>query len=219
MSQAVAPRRTQAERREATRTRLIESAVHLIATEGLSAATTRRISDEAGVSQGAQTHHFPQRLDLLAATMEHLVVRRLASYENLNERLPADLAGRSRALLDLVWEDFSSDTFVVWVRLWVAAAEDPELAERLPELDQTLRRALLAEMVTVVGGMIDEATQRASADRLGIPVERIDTLFAFIVDSIAGLALRVHFEPRHRPPRTDPWPAHRGFLLHLLTGA
>ena len=218
MSQAVVARRTQAERREATRTKLIEAAVHIIATEGLSAATTRRISDEAGVSQGAQTHHFPQRIDLLAAAMEHLVFRRLASYENLNERLPTPFEERCAALLDLVWEDFSSETFAVWVRLWVAAAEDPELAGRLPELDQTLRRALLAEMVEVVGGMIDAATARQSAERLGIAVEDMPSLFAFIVDSIAGLGLRVHFEPRDRPPRTDPWPAHRGYLLHLLTG-
>lgn len=218
MDQAVATRRTQAQRREATRTKLVEAAIHLIASEGLSAATTRRISDEAGVSQGAQSHHFPQRIDLLAAAMEHLVMRRLASYENLAERLPDLFGERSKALLDLVWEDFSSSTFAVWVRLWVAAAEDPELAERLPGLDQTLRRALLAEMVTVVGGMIDEATVRRSAERLGIDEADLPTLFAFIVDSIAGLALRVHFEPRDRPPRVDPWPAHRGFLLHLLTG-
>lgn len=219
MSATSTVRRSQAQRRAETRTKLIDAAIGLIAREGMTGATTRAISEEAGVSQGAQSHHFPQRVDLIAATMEHLVLQRLARYENFTQRLPDGLAERSRALLDLVWEDFSSDTFAVWVRIWVAAAEDPELAERLPELDQTLRRALLAEMVTVVGEMIEPAEVEAAATRLGIEVDQIDSLFAFIVDSIAGLALRVQFEPRDRPIRTDPWPAHRGFLLHLLTGA
>lgn len=219
MSATSTVRRSQAQRRAETRTKLVEAAITLIASEGMTRATTRAISEEAGVSQGAQSHHFPQRVDLVAAAMEHLVARRLARYENLAEQLPDGLAERSGALLDLVWGDFSSETFAVWVRIWVAAAEDPELAERLPELDQTLRRALLAEMVTVVGEMIEPADVEATARRLGIGVDGMDELFAFIVDSIAGLALRVHFEPRDRPIRTDPWPAHRGFLLHLLTGA
>jgi AcrR family transcriptional regulator len=54
-------RRTQAERRESTRTALLDAAVECLIDEGYAAVTTRGVAERAGVSQGAQQHHFDGR--------------------------------------------------------------------------------------------------------------------------------------------------------------
>ncbi len=65
-------RRTQAERSEATRIRLIEATAKLLRTRGYGGLRTAEISDVAGVSRGAQLHHFPTKNDLVIATARHL---------------------------------------------------------------------------------------------------------------------------------------------------
>ena len=58
---------TQVERRAETRAKLLDATVKSIVEHGLAATTSRRVCDIAGVSSGAQTHHFPFRTDLLGA--------------------------------------------------------------------------------------------------------------------------------------------------------
>lgn len=61
---------TQAQRREATRKTLIETARQLIVTSGIVGTTTRRILDTAGISKGAMYHHFDSLEDLIAVVYE-----------------------------------------------------------------------------------------------------------------------------------------------------
>jgi AcrR family transcriptional regulator len=61
---------TQAERTEATRSRLIATARRLFALQGFAATSTEEILQEAAVSRGALYHHFPSKTDLFQATFE-----------------------------------------------------------------------------------------------------------------------------------------------------
>lgn len=58
---------TQAERRAATRTRLIAAAREHFARDGYHATHTNSILEQAGVSRGALYHHFPSKQDLFEA--------------------------------------------------------------------------------------------------------------------------------------------------------
>ena len=64
--------RTQQERREETRARLIAAARDLFGTHGFAATSTTRILDEAGVSRGAMYHHFADKADLFAAVYDQV---------------------------------------------------------------------------------------------------------------------------------------------------
>jgi AcrR family transcriptional regulator len=55
----VPPRRTQAERREQTRTALLDATVSCLVDLGFSATTTTEVTRRAGVSLGAVMHDFP----------------------------------------------------------------------------------------------------------------------------------------------------------------
>ena len=61
---------TQAERREATRARLVEVAERLFAADGYEHTPTEAVLEAAGVSRGALYHHFQGKRDLFAAVFE-----------------------------------------------------------------------------------------------------------------------------------------------------
>jgi len=75
------PRRTQAERSEATRAALIAAARKLFAEKGYAQCGREEIVAAAGVTRGALQHHFGDKLTLFVAvyeTVEHEVVEATA---------------------------------------------------------------------------------------------------------------------------------------------
>ena len=117
---------TQAERRATTQRRLLEATIDTIADVGYANASTPEIARRAGVSRGAQLHHFPTKADLVGAALAHSMERRLAEYAELLERTPP---GRQRVAtaIDELWRSFQTKDCAVWIEVGIAAAHDPEL--------------------------------------------------------------------------------------------
>lgn len=65
-------RRTQTERSEEMRLRLLEAAADVLRRRGIAGLRTAEVSEVAGVSRGAQLHHFPSKDSLVLATTEHI---------------------------------------------------------------------------------------------------------------------------------------------------
>jgi AcrR family transcriptional regulator len=185
------PRRTQEERRAETRAKLLDATIESVLEVGYAATTTRRVAELAGVSQGAQTHHFPRRVDLVGAAVERLAERHIAEIRELTPELPTAPRQRLDALLDLMWADFSSSTFAVFVKLWVAAADDGELYARLVPVERQLARAI-GELAADFAG--DHARAPGWEGHMQLALS-----------ALRGLALTERFEPRGRR-RRDPWP-------------
>ena len=79
-------RRKPAPHAEATRARILAAAVESFANKGFDAASTREISQGAGVEQGLLTYHFPTKDDLWRAAADRIfkVLR-----ESIEEQLAA----------------------------------------------------------------------------------------------------------------------------------
>ena len=75
MSAARPLRRTQAERSGETRRRILDAAVALLGERGYAGLRTGEVAAAAGVSKGAQTHHFPSKEALVVAVVEHVFRR------------------------------------------------------------------------------------------------------------------------------------------------
>lgn len=101
---AAAPRRTQAERRAATRAALIAAGRELFAARGYEHVGTEEIVAAAGVTRGALYHHFDGKRGLFAAVFEQVeaeLVERF-SLEDLTGADPfAALAGGVAQFLEL----------------------------------------------------------------------------------------------------------------------
>ncbi len=85
---------TQAERREATRHRLVEVASERFALDGYEATSTDSIRQEAGISRGAMYHHFPSKRDLFEAVFEQVsseTIDRAVRHSGSGESPLADL--------------------------------------------------------------------------------------------------------------------------------
>ncbi|CNG73704.1 TetR family transcriptional regulator [Mycobacterium tuberculosis] len=150
---------------------------------GWSGTSTTEVARRAGVSRGAQQHHYPTKMVLVAAALEHLLEAQRLAYETAFAVLPPERRNVSGAL-DLLWEVFRGRPAKALMELAVAARTDDELRplcidlnerilqviletfERLfpqntlaPDFAQTMLRALFAMFVglSIQNGLDDDA--------------------------------------------------------------
>ncbi|ADJ44273.1 TetR family transcriptional regulator [Amycolatopsis mediterranei S699] len=183
--------RTQAQRREQTRTALLDATIDCLVEVGYARTSVQEICARAGVSKGAVQHHFTAKAELMAAAVEHLTTklrRRLA--ESLDE-LPGGGSGVAAAI-DLLWAGYSGTLSTAVTELWVAARTDPELRAAIRPVDRALGRATL-EHVTQVAGEL--------------PPERAEMLFWLTVNLTRGLALDAELggAPHRRRQLLEEW--------------
>lgn len=121
------------------RERLLDATIECLITNGWSGTSTTLVSQRAGVSRGAQLHHFPTKNALVLASVVHLSERRAAELEQAAANLPRGKR-RTRALLEMFAEHYTGDVFTAALELWVAARTDPELLGPVAELEAQIGR-------------------------------------------------------------------------------
>jgi AcrR family transcriptional regulator len=131
-------RRTQAQRRAATRVRLLDATVACLAELGYARTSTTEIVRRAGVSRGAQVHHFPNKADLVAGALDHVFERRIEEFRSAFAQVPQE-SNKVAAAIDLLWSMFEGPTFEAWLELAVAARTDTELQARLTAVTRRFR--------------------------------------------------------------------------------
>lgn len=148
-------RRTQVERSAETRERLLDATVESLIEAGYAGTTTTAVCERAGLSRGAQLHHFPTKADLVICAVTHLAAKRGDEVRAEQERL-AHAEDRLDAALDLVWASFSGPLFHAALELWVAARTDSELHTNLYAVERRVGRSM-AELFRDFAGQGDEA--------------------------------------------------------------
>lgn len=122
-------RHTQAERSAATKARLLDATVECLADLGWAGTSTTEVVRRAGVSRGAQVHHYPTKDDLVLAAMDHVVERRRVEYREAFDALPPERRTPDEAF-EMLWDTCFGRTFDAWLELAVAARRSPALHER-----------------------------------------------------------------------------------------
>ncbi|WP_236638329.1 TetR/AcrR family transcriptional regulator [Mangrovicoccus ximenensis] len=127
-------RRTQDERSAETRRLLLDATVRSLMEVGYANTSTAGIARRAGVSRGAQTHHYPGKMDLIVAATAEM----FANFADGMERLAADLrAGRIDldGFFEAAWDNvLHGDWFYSSLEIIVAARGDEELRGHLAPL-------------------------------------------------------------------------------------
>ena len=121
------------------RARLLEATVELLVERGFAGTSTTLVSERAGVSRGAQLHHFPTKNDLVVAAVEHLTELRGAELADAVAQLPTGKR-RTRAVLEMLGDHFTSPVFTAALELWVAARTDAALLAAVAPLEQRVGR-------------------------------------------------------------------------------
>ncbi|WP_344202346.1 TetR/AcrR family transcriptional regulator [Aeromicrobium alkaliterrae] len=151
-----AARVPQGERTRLMRLRLMEATVESLVEVGWTGTTTTVVSQRAGVSRGAQLHHFPSKQDLVVAAVDYLTERRRLELGVTAADLPEQ--GRTRAALELIAAQYVSPVFFAALELWVAARTDEALHEAVVRLERRFGRDAHANMIALLD--IDERRGR-----------------------------------------------------------
>lgn len=179
-------RRTQAERTEVTRTRILDAAVGVLRKKGYAHFRTADVAKAAGVSRGAQLHHFRTKEKLVYATMEHV-------FHNVLETS----CSRARAiekgddLLEKVIDDarefFFSTAFFISLDI-ATSINSKRFRERLMDM---VRNARLPA----------EQAWRQALVAHGMPKQTADDVLWLTLGLVRGLAVRMLWQ--NEPARFD----------------
>jgi AcrR family transcriptional regulator len=129
----------QAQKSASTRLQIVESALRCIVDLGYSNTTTTVIAEKAGLSRGAMLHHFPSKIDIVRAAVEHLHAKRLKAFRRAIDKLPRDDT-RVRRALEAYFEHVKHPMYVAFLELWVASRTDPELQGILKPAQEAFER-------------------------------------------------------------------------------
>jgi len=171
-------------RSAATRRVLLDATISCLVEHGYGGTTGPAVAAKAGLSRGAQLHHFGTRDQMVVAAVEHLAQKRLESVRSqLEAMIPEDgSTSPSRRALRLLADALSGPLYAATLELWVAARANAELRQQLvpaesrvhEELEEICRRYVTEDAVAIqltlelllgqgVSGMFDH--ERAQQSR------------------------------------------------------
>jgi AcrR family transcriptional regulator len=201
LAKAPTARRTQQQRREATRNALMDATVQCLVERGYAGTTTRAVSERAGVSPGALQHHFTSKEELVAEAIGHLAGKLTAQL--VEEGVPSAASRRqlTEQLVDYLWQTLNGPLIAAVTELAVAGRTDPSLRQRLaPVQRQALEGVPLAARALFPG-------EAARPGFIGL----VDTVLA----AIRGVVLLGFLSSSDRE---DVWRTVRPHLLAMIEG-
>ncbi|OJH34867.1 TetR/AcrR family transcriptional regulator [Cystobacter ferrugineus] len=188
-------RRTQQERRDSTRQKLLDATVECLVELGYARTTTIAVAQRAEVSHGALFKHFPTKAALLAAAVERLFPRLIARYRAELADLPAAPEDRIAEAIERLWFIYQRPELLAAIELYVAARTDAELAAALSVVDPPHRRHL-------------HHVARELFPEVADAHPGFDSLVELILNAVQGAAVGGAALP--------PNPDHRGMLTLLV---
>ena len=190
--------RTQAERAEQMRERLLDATIDCLIRSGYSEMSTNDIVRRARVSRGALAHHFPTKAELVTAAARRLVDERAADFRRRFSAVPPERRTPAEAL-ELLWSFYAAPSGVALVELTVAARHSRQL------------RAVLAPVAEQVAASTAEVFAEFFPERAALPFT--DQALRTVHALFAGLALSAMAAPSGDGHATEV----REFLKHLVS--
>ncbi|GLR67193.1 hypothetical protein GCM10010909_18740 [Acidocella aquatica] len=169
-------RRTQEERSEETKQRILQAATRLTVRKGYAALRTADVAEEAGVSKGALQHHFESKETLVIALVEHAFNNQM-----LASRQRAAQRDSTHDLIEMVIEDakefFFSEYFLVAVNLVLSSQPPSQLRTAVLAISQRARLPV-------------EAAWKQAFIAAGIPQDIATELLSLTLAIVRGYSIR-----------------------------
>jgi AcrR family transcriptional regulator len=179
-------RRTQAQRTRETRARILDAAVEVLRKKGYAHFRTADVARAAGVSRGAQLHHFKTKEKLVYATMEHVFHNVLATSQVRARTLKRGEDPLERVIAD-AREFFFSTPFFISLDI----ATSINSARFRKQLMAMVRNARLPA----------EKAWRETLVAQGMPEPVADDVLWLTLGLVRGLAVRMLWQ--NEPERFD----------------
>jgi AcrR family transcriptional regulator len=209
------PRRTQEQRSADTRARLLDATIDCLVQYGYTGTTTPRVAEMAGVTRGAQVHHFGSKNDLVIAALQHLAAKRAAAVVGRVGDLTA-AADPLGTMLDLLWELHQGPMFIATVELWVAGRTDPTLGREVAKFESIV----VTNLVTAVAEFVPDEINKPMLDFLYTAMDALRGILisSFVDSEPAGARRRWDRSAanlrRLADPLLDEWAVQRSSSSH-----
>jgi AcrR family transcriptional regulator len=184
MMAAVQPRQTQEERSAKTKHMLAKAAFELIKESGYANFRVASVAKAAGVSQGGQLHHFPNK-DLMTMAAIHYAIElaRQVTSRNLNNYL--DKNDVVTAITKDSADYYFSASFDVAMDVTKAASANPELRKSIADAHRRYR-------ADAEGGWLGILLTQGWRER------EANDLIAMTASLVRGFAIRAMINPDRR---------------------
>ena len=179
-------RRTQAERSQETRARILEAAAELMHKRGYAHFRTAEVAQLAGVSRGAQLHHFSTKEKLVFATLEYVFLKAAARSRGRAQSVQTGTDVLEQILAD-ARELFFSDNFFISLDI-VMSTTGTRFRKRVLAM---VREARLAA----------EQAWCQALTATGIPERVADDILWLTLSIVRGFAIRMLWQDE--PDRFD----------------
>ncbi|WP_169569837.1 TetR/AcrR family transcriptional regulator [Sneathiella limimaris] len=154
-------RRTQQQRREETRSKLILAAFELIRDKGASKFTTAEVAEMAGLTRGAVQYHFSSPYELLREVVIKVVDDMTAQLDHKGLQTVERLE-RLEQIVDIYWDGYKSDTYAVFMELAVNGRLNPEMSDSIREALSTLEIKRDAQWLKLIHDFDAEDAEKIS---------------------------------------------------------
>ena len=131
-------RKTQAQRREETRAKLVQGAVDLLKKKRYAGFRVADVTTMSGVSRGAQSHYFPMKDDLVIEALEFVFKETQANALAKIAKAKAHPDQLLQALIADSKDFFLGDNFYLSLDLMMVGGEEP-LGQAVQRLAQNYR--------------------------------------------------------------------------------
>lgn len=162
--------------------RIADSAITVIARDGLDALSIRRVAAEAGVAIGTVQYHYPTRAELVLAALHRTAHRQRARAMAAppESTMLAALVTRLASLLPR--DDPSREEGIVWVALAAAAARDPLVGPH--------QRRIVTQTITGIEALLVRAVESGelsdSTDTLDLAQRFHVVVEGYLLDTAAS---------------------------------
>lgn len=151
-------RRTQEDRTAATQRALLKATIECLVEYGYAGTTTRLVATRAGVSRGAQTHHYPTKRDLVVAAIEQLFADQARVFDDAISRVPESERTVAGAI-DVLWDIMTGPAYAATLEVIVAGRTDDELRAVIHGVAASLERTVV-DLLVRFAPEIDAETAR-----------------------------------------------------------
>lgn len=158
------------------RLRLLDATLACLQDYGYGGTTMMLICKRAGVSRGAQVHHYPSKFELVVAAVEHLSDELFRRYETQLAAIPIDIK-MLEAYMAIVWKTIDDPLFTAALELYVAARTEPELRQHVERL------------VAPIGRRIDEGIHEIAIALRPNDFQELEGAIHVLVHLVQGFAL------------------------------
>jgi AcrR family transcriptional regulator len=186
------------------RSRLAKAAYEVIAERGHSGFRTAAVAERAGVSQGAQAHHFGNKDALTLAAIDYA----FATASRRSAEIAEHGLEAHQHPIDLLIEDFllffMGDEFWVALDITIDGSKDESLAGAIRPIVVRYRRPVYEQWVTILassGWTLAEATSIVRLTAAVISGLGMRTLWEDVESYLAGLLEEFRAMLEHQFPR------------------